>query len=383
MLSFVFGFSIFENFSSVAQRQFSLQKLKRGVLSLTKSRVLYILYGICVVFASKFAIKALLLAQMNSGTLAGDDRGELIFEGSYLYKFFYHFIMNPLYYVTLSLISVVLFAKIRNRKIFCILSILFLIASIVLSGGRSKFVIIAMYFLLTYLCCTKNLRKQFFNLKRILGTFTAIVVIMVAMSLQTGYRSTGKYSLNSDNFIEAISSMGETFGIYSVIPIRLFDYSVEKNYFDQFEGPKYGRAVFAGSDGIVMGLIRRFSGNESESTLRIVDYLQDNGIYIIPGNHPYNYCYTALFFCYMDFGILGVIILPFLFGSIFRYYIFQFYKTSSLPSFILIGFGYFMMMHSLFQDYFVKNWTLPFCIIMASIQYIIYTKKLRISLRNI
>lgn len=378
MISFVFGFIIFETRSIVKQRFINISRLKNQTLVITKNKILNCLYILCSLFASKFAATALIVSELNKGTLSGEDRGEILFEGSYLNKFFYHFVMNPLYYITISVLCVVIFTKVKNRKLFCLFSIVFLIASIILSGGRGKFVIIVMYFLFMYICLTKDIKKKILNVKTILTSVVVLGIMMVFMSLQTGFRSTGTYSLNSDNIVEAAGSMGETFGIYSVIPIRLFDYAITNDYFDKFEGPKYGRAVFAGFDGIATGVIRRFSGIEPESTLGIADYLQENEIYIIPGNHPYNYCYTALFFCYMDFGFAGVIILPFLFGLIFRYYIFQFYKTSSLPSFILIGFGYFMMMHSLFQDYFIKNWTMVFCLGMALIQYIFYTKNIRL-----
>ncbi len=377
MISFVLGFILFEFRTSVSEREINIIRLKEKVSAITKGKLLNILYIGCTAFAMKFMVTALIMSQINGGTLSGDDRGEILFEGSYMYKFFYHFIMNPLYYVTLSFLCVVVLTKIRKRMLFCIISVSFIIASVILSGGRNKFVIILMYFLFSYVCVTKNIRYHFFRIRNIVVYSVVGILMFIAMALQTGFRSTGTYSLTGDDFTESIISMGETFGVYSVIPIRLFDYALNNYYFDKFGGAKYGRASVAGFDGIATGVIRRFSGIEIESTLEIVDYLQDNEIYIIPGNHPYNYCYTALFFCYMDLGVFGVIIIPFFFGLLFRYYIFQLYKYSSLPAFILVCFGYFMMMHSLFQTYFVKNWTMPFCLVVALIQYVYYTKGMK------
>ena len=149
--------------------------------------------------------------------------------------------------------------------------------------------------------CYKEYKIPFFRIRNIVVYSVVGILMFIAMALQTGFRSTGTYSLTGDDFTESIISMGETFGVYSVIPIRLFDYALNNYYFDKFGGAKYGRASVAGFDGIATGVIRRFSGIEIESTLEIVDYLQDNEIYIIPGNHPYNYCYTALIFLLYGF----------------------------------------------------------------------------------
>lgn len=380
MLSFVLGFILFGFRTTILDTNINVNYLREKVQRLTGSKMLKLLYLFCTVFASEFMFTALVMSELNGETLTGDDRGEILFEGSYVYKFFYHFIMNPLYYITLSLLSVVILGRIKNRIVFCVLSILFIVASIVLSGGRSKFVIIIMYYIFSYVCLIPNIRKQLFKIKNMILSIVILLVMLLAMALQTGFRSTGTYSLTGDDFFENIKSMGETIGVYSVIPIRLFDYALNNYYFEKFDGPYYGRATLAGCDGIATGVVRRFSGIDNESTLKIVDYLQDNGIYIIPGKHPYNYCYTALFFCYMDYGIFGVIILPFVFGYILRYYISQLYKYSSLPAFIIVAFGYFMVMHSLFQNYFIKNWTIPFCLVMALWQYIFYTKGYKIKL---
>lgn len=380
MISFVAGMILFQNASTVKNFKISRIRLINETNIVVKNKLLVALYIICTLFALKYATNALLAAAISGGAIMDDARGDLIFNNSGLAKLFYYYIVNPLYFVTLSILFIEVLGVSKKNWIFITFAILFIIACIILGGGRSKFVIIFMYFLFTYLCINQNNIKKILKPKKILITIGLGTIMITAMALQTGYRATGKYSLTGDGLSESLISMGETFGTYSVIPIKLLDYSFENDYVDKFGGFQYGRATIAGLDEILCGVAKRITGIPISPTMRIVDYTQDNPIYIIPGKHPYNYCYTALFYCYMDFGIFGVIIIPFFIGIVFRYYIFQFYKYNSLPSFILISFGYFMMMHSLFQNYFIKNWTLIVCLTLALIQYIFYTKRLKFTL---
>ncbi len=382
MVSFIVGMLSFVRFSSVKTYKVNKHSLLSSITYVVRSKILLILYIGCAVFAAKYASNALIAAELSGGALIDESRGEMIFENSSIAKLIYYYIVDPLYFITLSIISLVILSK-QKHRLFIITAIVFLIGSIILGGGRSKFVIILMYIVFGYVCYNNNF-TNLFKFKIIWKSIVLLLIMTIAMSFQTGYRSTGSYQFNSDSLTDGILDMGETFATYSIIPIRLFDYSLRNDYVSKFGGEKYGRATIAGVDEIACGILRRISGIKVKSTIDIVNYTQDHPVNIIPGKHPYNYCYTGLFYFYMDFGVFGIIFIPFLLGFVYRYYIFQFYKYNSLISFIIISLGFFMMMHSLFQNYFVKNWILPICVILAVIQYIFVTKKCKFSLaRNI
>lgn len=377
MLSFYIGFSTFGNVHSINRFNNNNLLLFNYTDKLVRNKVILSIYAVCSLFALSYARNALVAAELNDGAIMFENRLELIFGGSAFGSLLYNYVLIPMFYFTLTLLSLTLFHRSRKYIPFYVLSCIFLVSYTILAGGRSVFVIMMMYLVITYISL-KSLKKRIRIPKKQIGFgFILGILVFIGMSLQTGYRKTGSYSFSGDDIVSSVSDMGEMFMVYSVIPIRLFDVALENDVPEKF-GMQYGRATIAGTDEIVCGLIKRITGDKPWSTAEIVKYTQDTWIRIIPGTWGYNYCYTALFYNYIDFGIAGVIILPFIFGFILRYYVFQFLRYRSLPSLILISLGYFMMLHSLFTCYFIKNWVIMFCIVNIVWQYFTNIRPMRI-----
>ncbi|MCM1139471.1 MAG: oligosaccharide repeat unit polymerase, partial [Muribaculum sp.] len=314
----------------------------------------------------KYALISLVIAEINGGTVEYDERLDLIFGGSSFVKLFIDYIVNPITFISYVFLGISIYSLNKQNWKFYVIFPVYLISYTIITGGRSTFVIIIMMLLISTVClrsCYNKIKipKTYY----IIGVPT-LIIILTGMALQTGYRESGKYELNEDSLSESIYSMGESFLRYSVIPIKLFDVALDKNWDDKYGTFNCGKATFAGMDYIVCRTVRRFTGTEPWSGMVVVHDLQDQRIRIIPSsNQGYNYCYTAVFYNYLDFGIVGVFFIPFIFGFIYRYYILMFEKYRTLPLLIIVSFGYYLMLIALFNNYFIKTYIFIFCIFMA------------------
>ncbi len=341
--------------------------------ALARNPICLFLFTFCTFFLIKFALNTLVAANnQGAGLMDPDLRMKKIFEGKASASLLYMYVIIPLFYSSLCILFVSLFSKRTKRPyLFYILAIPFIIAYSVVAGGRNIFVIILIYLFVTAICIRATRKKLNIPFKWTKYCIVLIFLAMIAMSLQTGYRKTGKYEISEDSIGEQLQEMSELFASYSLIPIKLFDIALEHDVPDELDAFWFGRATIAGTDEVLCGLYRRIIGTQPESSAIITTYVQNTWVpNVLPDTgNLYNYCYTAVFYNYMDFGVLGVIIIPFFMGFIFRYYIYQFYKYRSLPALMLVCFGFFMMVHSLFQCYFVKNWSLVYCVLLAIWQY--------------
>lgn len=370
MISFYIGFATYGRVIPFKNR-FSSNKLYGHVSMILSNKFINIIYILCILFSLSYARKALLAAALEEGAIMTGDRIDFIFDGSATSFLFYNYIIVPLFYITLSLLCVALVKPNKKFFFFYIFSIIFLISYIILAGGRSIFIIILMYLFLTYILMNIRNNRIRIPTKIILSGIILIAIAFVGMAFQTSYRTKGTYTIDKEDAIESISKMGESFLVYSIIPIRLFDVAINNNVPERLNYPYLGRASIAGTDELICGVLKRFTGEKYNSTIEIVKYTQDTWISLIPGKWPFNYCYTALFYNYMDFGILGLIFIPFLMGYCLRMFIRLFLITSTLPSFAIISFGYYMMLHSLFTCYFIKNWVILYCLILIVWQYVV------------
>lgn len=379
MMSFYGGFCTCGRFR-LKQITFSKERLYSQITKVLANKFINIIYVFCTIFSLSYAKNALIAAALEEGAIMSVDRMELIFEGSAISFLIYNYIIIPVFYLTLTFLSVVIVKPNKRYTLFYICASLFLISYVILAGGRSVFVIILMYLFLTYILLNIRKNKIIVSYKFLRNGAILTLAAFIGMAFQTGYRQTGSYALSGDDAIESISHMGESFLIYSVIPIRLFDVAIRNDVPDRLGCPHFGRATVAGTDEIACGIVRRITGDRPKSTIDIVHYTQDTWISLIPNRNPFNYCYTALFYNYLDYGLFGIILLPFLFGWLLRISIIVFLRYCTIPAFAIVSFGYFMMLHSLFTCYFIKNWVIMYCVVLIIWQYLATRVRFKIGL---
>lgn len=345
---------------------YSTERLQKEAIRISTSKIFIILYVFSSLLLLNYAVRALVMAELNGGTIEYEERLELVFEGSKFAKMYVDFVASPLLYSSFALLGVALMKPNKKFLSFYISSPVFIISYLIIAGGRSIFVIGAMTIAIVIISIRAtvnklNLPKKFF----IIG-LPVTLVLMLFMAMQTTYRKTGKYELDTDAVGEALMGTAESFFTYSVIPIKMFDYALEHQWPEKWGTFNLGKGTFAGTDYLVCRGMGHITGHYPWSAMDVVNYLQDNRIQVSPHSPiGYNYCYTATFYNYLDFNLFGVFFFPFIFSFLFRHYIIKFQKHKSLPDLLIISFGYFMMLMSLFNCYFIKTWVLIYCVVLV------------------
>ena len=365
MLGFCSGFFCFNYYIDNKAYTASNTELLKNTRKYCSSTFFNVFYILSTIFLLNFAVRALVLAEVNGGTIEYAEREELVFQGNKYAQMFMDFIITPLSFVTFTFLGINLLKPSRKLWKFYTTAPLFTVSYLIIAGGRSIFVIGAMIVMIVMVSMKVYRSKYNISLKYILIGIPVVLVLMLAMAAQTNYRSKGKYELDDKALKESIEAMAESFYTYSVIPVKMLDHALEIDLPEKFGTFNLGRATFAGTDFLLCRGIGHITGHTPKSTMEIVYYCQENWVQILPKSHlGYNYCYTATFYNYLDFGFIGVFIMPFVFSFLFRFFVIKYQQYKSLPDLLILSFGYFMMLMSLFNGYFIKPWTLIYCIVL-------------------
>jgi len=317
-----------------------------------------------------FTSNALMLATLDTHYIT-EDRFENMFEGNrwaYLYSLY---LLKPLTFYMFAVLSLAIIKRIHINYFSLSVYILLLIENSILAGGRSIFLIFAIFLLIFYRILNPILPKfRFTNIATITIICTLIFTCMIFMN---SYRKNGEFSFTSESLTETIGEQFEQITKYSTLPMVLLDYSLKNDYVSLMGGYQYGRATFLGIDNYVQPIINKF-GVDTKSGYYIVNYLQQQWISCSPSER-YNYAYTAIFYHYLDFGWFGVIIIPLLFGIIFRLIILRIYHRVSFPWLILVGISTYMMLHTVFSNAFIKQ---DICLFIAILYFWDYIDRKKI-----
>ena len=276
-----------------------------------------------------------------------------LYVGNKLFKFLYSFIGYPLFNFLMTVIPYALFNYKKKYLIPLILSTTFILSFIIINAGRVMFVIILLYMLIIYVI--NNNGKLKLSLKTSLLSVFLLIIVLLGISSITNFRSYGTFEMDDNALKENIDDTKERILSYSVLPIVLFDRSLKEDYMSKLNGPQWGKATFAGPELYIGNALKRLSPDYKTGNDIIISYIQNNFFPISPSSTA-NFAYTGIFFHYQDFGIVGVIFIPLLFGLLFRKTVLAFYKRQNIALLALIGFQYFMMMYSIFCCYFIKPW---------------------------
>lgn len=354
VLSFTFGMisvkskDLVENTASV----FKVNALLEKMLS---SKYTMLLISLSVLFLIKYALIAIAVAELQ-GFADVNDQYNLIFQGNSLAQMIYGYILTPLFHFSLVLMSYYVinfksfWKKCLVQFIICIFNLLMFIA---IGGGRSTIMIVVLYLLITFVCITPKERLIDFPLKKVFYICLTIFLSITAVSLVSNYRNFGTFFVN-DNTVESSDGL-ELLIRYSLLPFVMFDYGIEHDYLNKF-GLQFGRATLMGLDNWIY-IPMKVLGVQYETASHITNYLEETWIQYDSSGTYANYAYTGLMYHYLDFGYIGIIFFPFLFGHIFRRVILKFIANPRLSLLLLLTMCFFLTMHSVFTCYLIKGWT--------------------------
>lgn len=337
-----------------------LKYIDKSLSKLFTSTPMLLFYVVLLLYSLQFVEAALITSAMNEG-VENADRFENVFKGNGIAALIYNNVMFPLFHMGLCFVMYSLVTQ-KKQIVPIVIIILFSIAFAILQGGRSIFMIILLYLIIVYVSVSSQKAIMSMSLKKVITSTLVVSVVIIGIMYMTSYRTTGSFMIEKTDREEYFEDATSRIVEYSVLPLVLFETSLNEDYFNQFNGPTFGRATFTGIDVVMRGVFKRF-GIKWESTQDIVDYVQETWKPVSQDAY-YNYAYTGLFYHYMDFGLLGVILFPFVFGVIFRRIIKEFYKLPTPPMLFLLGVCFFMTMHSIFTCYFIKPWIMMYIVFL-------------------
>ena len=280
---------------------------------------------------------------------AGEDVRSIYFEertllfGHRYLGMIWTWIFVPFYY----LITLLLCIRILNKKFLNIKTLtyaLFVILFATVGAGRiQSIIVIEILILLTIINKIMNLIST--DNRPFLKTSTsnkmsiylsAIVLLMVIIF--SGYITAirrGYIDVTLNNIFFGLDIFFEQIIIYNIGPFRAFDYALINDYLGKI-GYLYGKGTLSSVFDLIFTFFAalRFTLFEPPSSL-INDLLQ-NKIIAIGKNHFFNYAYTQFMIFYFDYGVLGIALISFLYGIIYRKVIIYFMYNTNLFSLLLV-----------------------------------------------
>ncbi len=229
-----------------------------------------------------------------------------------------------------------------------------------IGGGRTNFLVLL--FAVFFVFMITGIKLKF---KYVFSLCVFSLFIYVVISYFSAFRfDMQEFSL--DTIREGASIFNENFVTYLVLPHRLFDYALQNDYLSQIGGYHYGLVSFDGINRYLRLFLRLFSIDIPAIYEKTTAMFQDTRIFI-GGDSFSNYAYTNAIYHYLDFGIVGVFVIPFSFSLFIRWVIIKFYKTASVSSFCLLFYLYFVLMNCFSTWHLNKFYSLGFILFMVCV----------------
>ena len=249
------------------------------------------------------------------------------------------FVLRPLWFISLPVFSYQILYK---RNLFCLVLAFYLIGYESLGGGRIGYIRIALGVVFLSYCVLQTFKRQ--KRKGIAIIVGSGALLFVLLSVITIARTEG-IGGDGQTRQRGVETTLEHIVSYTACPIAAFDYSIEHDYTNLVGGYQYGKLTMTS----VTSLINLFSSRIGYTLPTLPksfgEQKQDVLIDIAP-EHNWNALYTANLYYYMDFGFLGVIIFPFLFGMLISALITQLYRYRSITLLMIVSYCLWCMLYS-------------------------------------
>ncbi len=259
-------------------------------------------------------------------------RFTLLFNGAFE-TLFYNYIISGVIGIFSMLFAILLV----NKKVFNIQFILIFINIILftlIGYGRMTIFNTILYIIITILLQKK--RINCFKFKNILKCIITIILIFTVFVAMICVRMKDSNLSNEENIKKAISNQATQIFEYFGGGFRMLDEFV-KNGFQEFEGNTYGRATLAGFDEIILYPLKGI-GIEIDSFNNIAANIMEKTISVGENTPYFNAFYTCVMNYYLDFGIIGVIVIPMIYAILISIAIYNHYKRKNIYSLLLLNY---------------------------------------------
>lgn len=367
VFAFVLGFRSVR-ISYEYESHFSLDELDSKLDKLTSNHLFIIITCILSAYIMFLVVKFFsLIAVMDMY----DIRTNYYDSESNIYGTLFSIINGPIlstYNLFLIPIFSWMFFKKKNWLILIQGAFLFGYAS--LGGGRFGYVRIGVGLLFVGFCLYLNKRNK---VKR----FRQLLFLLISMVFLIGLITTMRLNVNTvgnDGFNNAVEATTRQVLSYSVGPISAFDYAIENDYMNRIGGLKYGRLTLSGPELFIYIILNKIGINYEKALDKLVIIKQDDTI-DIGDNTWWNALYTSLLYYYLDFGWVGIVLFPFIFGVLSRSCIKRLLNTNSLCYYIILTYIVHELLRSITDYTFVDVFTF---ILMVTLYVIPSLKRVRV-----
>lgn len=253
--------------------------------------------------------------------------------------------------ITILLSIVFGYCCLYKRTVLLLFIFVGLFAYSTLGGGRFNYIryLILPIILFYYLFNDKRIR---FNLKKILSILVILITLLYALSIVTSLRSSSNSSFDLN---EGKESLYEDLYDYATRPLHAFDYAINNNYEEKINGYKYGLLTFSFVEDLFYQIATTIFRQTSWTTSLNEMGKQKQDTYIDLGKTHWNALYTWNLYFYYDLSIFGLIIFPFLFGYLTRFFICKFLIYPNLFILVIVYVFYRNVLFSPIDSVFLLN----------------------------
>ena len=347
LLSFYAGFFI------VNQKK-SNQKLHlKEIESSLENRAFKIVYNkfflallavlLLYVISLYLKMQALLAVTQSLGEVRNAYFEENLF-GPYYY-FINLFVLTP---VSCLLLFVWGYMTLKKKNILWVVIGLFLFLYFSLGGGRIGYFKIFISLVLVWQIFSGGHKKRIRVFDRRTLYIGALGVALYFLIIFTTAARMGNVSGNQSFADEYVEETNTQLLSYYVGPIAAFDYALENDYVSKNGGYKYGALTFSSIEEILYIGVLRLNRDYKRPISEYSKLIQHNIIWIGDGI-TWNALFTWCLYFYLDLGVAGLILFPFIFGIIIRKIIFYCYNNPNLYSLSILCFFYVDLMISVLK----------------------------------
>ena len=334
VILFVFGFSRVK-INKQTYTNCNLENLDFQIERITKNRILLVIVGIFAVYMVYCFLRFFAILQIAQS--AAEIRGEYFDPTSQLYGPRFHFFNTYFFTPGIVVLSgLMCYCLLRKRCLLFILMLICLVAYHSLSGGRFGYVLM---FVSVYVVWAlyNNKYKIEIKLKTVLVLAMALALGYICLAFITGLRLDGFSGFSIEALADGVEGLNEHLKIYISGPIVAFDQGLTNDSFVRAAGGyKYGQYLLNPIFNII-SLLQKFVGGAGlDLPIAQVAEAQQNTKIEIGPEMTYNALYTWDISFYVDFGVLGVLVMNFIVGAWIRSVFKMFYKKPTLSAYLII-----------------------------------------------
>lgn len=346
VIAFVIGFSTIK-INKNETTDLCTTPLPQMIEKVLRNPVFIIAFFVALLYVL-FLMKQYYAKLMFLGSL-GELRGEFFSGNLYgpYHDFFEMLLLYPIYSIVTPIFG---YKSVYKRDVWFYLFFVYLFVYASLGGGRLGYIRMAVPIIFSALCMK---RESFFKhnaSKKILLGVLGIVIVFVFMSVTSTMRS-GNVRIDKEAMEEGFEITAEQIVTYTSGPVVAFDYAVKHNYVERLGGYQYGMLTLAGIENIFYTTIGKLAPYKRPIN-EFMKIKQEESINVSKDVDFWNALYTWAVFFYLDFGIVGVIVIPYLIGLLFRKLIKSFYKAPSFSYFAILNLLFIFIFLSVL-DYFM------------------------------